>query len=425
LEAAAASGRVQLVGPWSAAGDGGAAWRSYAGLAEARPDVCVAGPTVADALAVQALRALGFRAVTSPGDVPVREDGAIDSFIAALAHAAARPGVALSGGPDLSVVVTVLDEADAVVALLADVTPQLRAGDELVCVDGGSTDGTVGHLQRWADRDPRVRVISAPGSNISEGRNIGVRAARHDVIACTDAGCEPSDAWLEALRAPFAEEPRPGLVASVPTVSARTALEEAQSAACYPDPHEVRHPSLFVRLYGRAFGLVFNPQLPFARSLAFTRGAWTAAGGFPEHLGWQEDGNFGRAVSRHATCVVTVDAGMTWHQRGSLRSTYLMYRRYGFSGAQSGDATLMRRDLFRAAAYVGVPLAFIAAPRRVLPLAAVAVAAYTSLPLRRLQRRHGSALAAALVPMAMMVKDVAKVHGAAEGYLAARRRRGA
>ena len=146
--------------------------------------------------------------------------------------------------------------------------------------------------------------------------------------------------------------------------------------------------------HGRAFGLVFTPRLPFARSLAFTREAWEQAGGFPEHLGWQEDGNFGRAVSRHAECLVTVDAGMTWHQRGSLRGTYLMYRRYGFSGAQSGDRTLMGRDLLRGAAYVAAPLAVMAARRRALPLAAAGLAVYTSLPLRRLQRRRRRALEA-------------------------------
>lgn len=429
LNTAVNTGRVRLVGPWIDARAGAAVDRlgplrwlhNIRQLVQSRPDLCVAASGVQARLVVRTLRAIGLRAVTCPGNIAVGDRDDPRRFIAALGRAAARPGAARSDGPPMSVVVTVLNEEETVDALLTAVTAQLEDGDELVCVDGGSSDRTVMRLQRWADADARVRVLSVPGSNISEGRNAGIRAARNAVIACTDAGCSPSSGWLEGLRAPFAEDPAPGLVASVPTVSARTPLEEAQSAACYPDPEEVRHPSLWVRLYGRAFGLVFTPRLPFARSLAFTREAWEQAGGFPEHLGWQEDGNFGRAVSHHAECLVTVDAGMTWHQRGSLRGTYLMYRRYGFSGAQSGDRTLMGRDLLRGAAYVAAPLALIAARRRALPLAAAGLVVYTSLPLRRLQRRRGTLRAALLVPVAMMVKDVAKVHGALEGYIGTRR----
>jgi glycosyltransferase involved in cell wall biosynthesis len=41
----------------------------------------------------------------------------------------------------------------------------LRDGDEIVVVDGGSTDGTLDLLYGTAHSDPRVRVVSAPGTN--------------------------------------------------------------------------------------------------------------------------------------------------------------------------------------------------------------------------------------------------------------------
>ena len=40
--------------------------------------------------------------------------------------------------------------------------------------------------------DPRVTVVVSPGAGISAGRNIGIERARHDLVACTDVGCEPA-----------------------------------------------------------------------------------------------------------------------------------------------------------------------------------------------------------------------------------------
>ena len=90
--------------------------------------------------------------------------------------------------PAVSVVATVLDERDAVDRLVEGITAQLREQDELVVVDGDSRDGTYERLLEHARRDSRVRVLSAPASNIAAGRNVAVRAARHELIACTDAG---------------------------------------------------------------------------------------------------------------------------------------------------------------------------------------------------------------------------------------------
>ena len=75
----------------------------------------------------------------------------------------------------MSVVVTVLNEAGQVDALVDALQPQLRPGDELVVVDGGSTDGTAERLAARAAGLPAMTVLSRPGTNISAGRT---RASR-------------------------------------------------------------------------------------------------------------------------------------------------------------------------------------------------------------------------------------------------------
>ena len=80
-------------------------------------------------------------------------------------HKAGRAAVR----PAVSVIATVLDERHAVDRLVKGVTAQLRAQDELVVVDGDSHDGTYERLLEHARRDPRVRVLRAPASNIAAG----------------------------------------------------------------------------------------------------------------------------------------------------------------------------------------------------------------------------------------------------------------
>jgi glycosyltransferase involved in cell wall biosynthesis len=406
LDEAAAGGRVERV-----SGTGGDA------------DLVLVDDSAPSARATRRwLRARGVRALpVSRATTTVAGRAVLD--VGAMAAAAARPGAGLDGGDDLSVIVTVLNESAVIDDLVETLTGQMRTGDELLIVDGGSTDGTWERLKSWGGRDSRVIVHSLPDSNISAGRNHAVAHARNQLMACTDAGCQPGPGWLDGLRAGFAERPAPALVASVPRIAARTPLEFAQAAACHPDPDDLRRPSLLVRAYGRLFGTVFDPTLPFARSLAFTRTAWQRAGGFPENLGTTEDGVFGRAVSKHGTCLATLDAEVVWRQRSSLRATYRMYRRYGEGAAQSGDATLRTRDAVRALAYPGALLLLLRAPRRSAPLLLGGGALYLSLPMRRLARRSALVPAGALVPVALVTKDVAKVHGAVGGALVGRRRR--
>lgn len=332
-----------------------------------------------------------------------------------LAAAARRPGAGLAGGAPITVVTTVLDERDGTVELLGHLVPQLGPDDEIIVVDGGSRDGTADAVRRLSATDPRIRVIVDDGAGISRGRNVGIAAARHELVACTDVGCTPVPGWLDALRLAAADHPDAGLVTGVYSATADSALHEALAAVGYPRVEELRHPSAISRAYGRLFGRSFSPDLPTGRSMAVTRTAWREAGGFPEHLATGEDVTFGMAVARSRPGVITADAEVAWDQRPSLRATLRMYHSYGRGSGLSLDRTLLLRDGLRALAYPVATATLLRGNAAARAVTMAGGAAYLSLPLLRAARGRRPVASALLVPAVAALRDGAKATGAASG----------
>jgi undecaprenyl-phosphate 4-deoxy-4-formamido-L-arabinose transferase len=79
----------------------------------------------------------------------------------------------MSDAPEISVVVTMLNEADAVDELLARTAAALDGQAwEVIVVDDGSTDGTFDRLRAAHARDPRIRAVRFK-------RNFGQHPAMH------------------------------------------------------------------------------------------------------------------------------------------------------------------------------------------------------------------------------------------------------
>lgn len=72
---------------------------------------------------------------------------------------------------------------------------------EVVIVNGPSTDGTADFLATLDD----VVVADCPARNLSWSRNVGIRAARGDVVAFIDDDAYPDPSWLTDLVRAFAD----------------------------------------------------------------------------------------------------------------------------------------------------------------------------------------------------------------------------
>ncbi|MGF6822447.1 glycosyltransferase involved in cell wall biosynthesis [Microbacterium sp. ZKA21] len=83
----------------------------------------------------------------------------------------------LVDSPDVSVVIPVYNSEAWLEDCLSSVLAQTGVTLELICVDDGSTDGSAIILQRIAEKDERVRIVTQANSGQSVGRNRGLDEA--------------------------------------------------------------------------------------------------------------------------------------------------------------------------------------------------------------------------------------------------------
>jgi len=303
----------------------------------------------------------------------------------------------------VSLVATVRDAATEIGEFLESIAAQTRPPDEVVICDGGSIDGTDEVLRRASG----VVLLIEPGANIARGRNLAIRAATHDVIAASDADCVLDPGWLAALLAAIERGADVAMGSSEPLT--RSLFQDLAAAVAVPDRSELREERF----------------LPSARSVAFRRGAFEAAGGYPE---WLDIGEYmyvnHRWVEQGVRMELVPEAVVRWRAREDLRGHWRQYRGYAEGDALSG--MYPRRHALRFAVYGGLTAALATRSRRVMAAAAVAGLAYARKPLARAFRRlpgPGRKAAAAVgVPTLMAFTDAAKMTGYVRGLL--RRRSG-
>ncbi len=218
-------------------------------------------------------------------------------------------------------VVTVRNEVSTIDSLLEALARQTRPADEVIIVDGGSTDGTAERASAWAGRLPRLQVLRAPGADIARGRNIGIRRADSELIAVTDGGCIPSPQWVEALYDRL-RDPAVRIVQGEVEPNPSSSFE-ACVARCSLTPG--------IRIGGHTLN-------PTARSLAFRKEVWERSGGFPEDPPFNraEDGVFIQRAASEGGLVLEPRARVGWRPRGSYRAVFRQFHDYARGLAQLG-----------------------------------------------------------------------------------------
>jgi len=320
----------------------------------------------------------------------------------------------------VTVIATVLNEGKSIRRLLDSLAVQTRPPDEVIIVDGGSTDETLSILKACtAEGRLPLRVISRPGANISQGRNVAIADAAGEIIASTDAGVHLSPDWLAALLEPF-ERPDAGVAAVVSGFflpAPQTDFETALGATTLPALKEI----------------VPQRFLPSSRSVAYRKAAALAVGGYPTWLDYCEDLVFDfKLRERYGSFPFAPRAVAYFRPRPNLWAFIRQYYRYARG---DGKADLWRRrHLIRYLTYlVGTPLliamALLHSPVWGLGFLAGGILMFGT-PFRRLwlMTRGWSFLrqlrAFAWVPIIRVAGDVAKLLGYPVGVCWRMRHRG-
>ena len=319
-----------------------------------------------------------------------------------------------------SVVVPARDAAasvgQTVRALLAQDPPPL----EVIVVDDGSRDGT-GEVARAAGAG---QVLRAEGQGPARARNLGLQAARGELIVFTDADCTPRPGFLRALLAPLAD----------PAVAGVKGAYESEQRGLTPRFVQVEYEERYRRMARRA-----SIDFIDTYAAAYRRAALLEAGGFDERYPFPstEDQELSfRLVERGARLVFAPEARVAHLHAATLAAYARKKARIGYwkvatlrrhPGKAVDDAhtpgTLKLQLLLAPAALGGIAIAAGGAaagwPLRALPAGALPALLFllTTLPLTLAALRRDPPVGL-LTPAFCLVRALALGWGVLRGLLA-------
>ncbi|MEA2242363.1 MAG: hypothetical protein QOD24_1919 [Solirubrobacteraceae bacterium] len=319
----------------------------------------------------------------------------------------------------MTVIVPARDAADTLPACLAALAAQsiIDESFEVIVVDDGSSDGTPELAERSA-LAPRVMRL-AGGAGPGAARAAGAAQARGDVLAFTDADCEPAPGWLAAGLAALRDA---DLVQgrTLPPPGARVGpwdrhLAVTAAWGLYESANLFVRRDLYERIGGFGSGIAGPPEaFRLGRRSGSTR---------PKHLG--EDVIFGWTARRAGARTAFCDDALVYHAVFPRRAAeYLAERRRVRHFPALARAVPELRDVFfwrrwflsrRSAAFDAAAAGMIVAALARSPLPLAAALPYGAELARDLRQWRNPR-----VPVVRLAADAVQFAGLVRGSISAR-----
>lgn len=225
----------------------------------------------------------------------------------------------------ISLVIPVKNEAASIAHLLNSIAHQTRLPDEVVIVDGGSSDRTPELIEQWMNENNKhgwVSVICLAEATPGKGRNLGIAQAKYDWVALTDAGIRLESDWLQRLCQAVEQNAELKVVYGNYEPVTRTFFERC-AALAYVAPKQLRNGNLV--------------RGAFIASSLMRRDVWEAVGGFPD-LRAAEDLIFMREIAaRGFKTGWATEATVWWQLRPTLWQTFRKFVLYSRANVLAGQ----------------------------------------------------------------------------------------
>ena len=182
--------------------------------------------------------------------------------------------------PAISVLMPCYNAASTIDEALTSLARQTLSDYELIAVDDGSSDRTLGILNRWARRDPRIQILTQPHAGILEALNHGLSICQAPYVARMDTDDHSHPRRLELQTHYLDNHPKTAVVGSL--VAAFPNGQVRQGFQIYLE-------WLNALISDESIRREIFIESPLAHpSVAFRRELVIQAGGYQEH-GWPED----------------------------------------------------------------------------------------------------------------------------------------
>jgi len=172
----------------------------------------------------------------------------------------------------VTVVISTRDRATEAMRCVASVLRNQYPSFDLLIVDQSSDSSTEEALRKF-QADSRVRYMRSEAKGLSAGRNLGIRYARGDMIACTDDDCEVPPDWLSRMAVALRLEDRTAVVFG----NVRPAAHDRAAGFIPGYLLDSAYLARSIRQMHRVDGI--------SACMGLKRSAWERLGGFDELLG--------------------------------------------------------------------------------------------------------------------------------------------
>lgn len=226
-------------------------------------------------------------------------------------------------------IATVYNEEESIDYCIQSYIKQTKYCDELIIVDGLSTDRTLSILKSYQITNPEInlKIYSCKLSNssyskspIAEGRNFAITKSTCNAIICFDFGCEYSFNYVEEMHNSLKNNKTDIVGGFFSAMNTDNKLSKLYSKYFMPNKEEL-----------------VNGFIPSSRSLAFMKNIWIKIGGYDTKYLTGEDTDFIlRAINQGASISYNVNLNVRWSNPTTTRDIFEKHRSYSRGKAAFG-----------------------------------------------------------------------------------------